>query len=108
MSLTELQGRAENHLLAREKESGGTFRAIMLRPGYFFPSLNYPADARNLRGVPMRIAEKTLGGLSRWAFGITVEDLGRFAVEAVKGTWDDMGPYHQNDDMKKLVKNLPS
>ncbi|KZV62186.1 hypothetical protein PENSPDRAFT_678375 [Peniophora sp. CONT] len=103
-----VKGKAENHLLAYEKESGGTFRAIMLRPGYFFPSLNYPADARHLRGTTMRVADMMLGGLSRWASGITVEDLGHFATEAVKGTWDDMGPYHQNNDMKKLVKQLAS
>ena len=50
--------------------------------------------------------DKVLGGFGRWARGITVEDMGRFATEAVKGTWDGKGPIYENADMKRLLKTL--
>ena len=103
-----VQGKAENHLIAREKESDGAFRATILRPGYFFPSLKYPADALNTRSAFERGLDTGLGGFGRWALGITVEEMGRFATEAVKGAWDGKGPIYENGDMKKLLKTLAS
>ncbi|VDC03824.1 unnamed protein product [Peniophora sp. CBMAI 1063] len=103
-----VKGKAENHIIAREKESDGAVLATILRPGYFFPSLKYPADALNTRGAFERGLDTVLGGFGRWAMGITVEDMGRFATEAVKGTWDGKGPIYENWDMKKLLKTLSS
>jgi hypothetical protein len=107
---TILQGRAENNLLKAARESGGRIEATILRPGYFFPSKAYPQDALNQRDFKLRVADKLLApSLSLvWPSGIiSVEQIGRFSLEAAQGKWAGMGgPIFGNGEMKKLLKTL--
>ncbi|TFY56955.1 hypothetical protein EVG20_g8727 [Dentipellis fragilis] len=80
-----VKGKAENMLLKFAEESGGHFKPFILRPAYFFPSRKYPQDELHQRGG---------------------EDLGRFAAEAAKGTWDGKGPIFENQEMKRLLREM--
>ena len=92
------------------EESGGRLGATIMRPGYFFPSKAYRKDALNQRSSTLRIADKVLApALSAFypAGLISVEEIGRFALEAARGRWEGKGgPIFQNADMKNLVKGL--
>jgi hypothetical protein len=99
---------AENHLIKYAGESNDAFKTTIIRPAYFFPSTKYPEDAKNLRAGWERGLDWVLGGAFRatTSFGITVEEMGTFAVEAAKGTWDGKGPIFSNNDMKTCLKTL--
>ena len=81
-----------------------------MRPAYFFPSKAYPKDALNQRSFSLRVVDKIStpilavfypGGL------ISVEDMGRFALESSRGKWEGKDrPIFYNAEMKKLVKGL--
>jgi hypothetical protein len=84
-----------------------------LRPGYFYPSKAYPQDAPNQRGLSLRVADKLLGGPLSVFYPsgvIAVEEIGRFALEAARGKWEEAkgGPagIFENAEMKKLLKSL--
>lgn len=81
-------------------------KAHVYRPGYFFPSKDYPEDRLNQRGV-----ERALDIVATPLFKYTpwyspIEDFGRFAVEVVKGRWPEQELF-RNTDMRKLVKEVP-
>jgi len=105
-----LQGRAENNLIKAGEESGGRLGATIMRPGYFFPSNAYPQDARNQRSTTLRLTDKLLGpALSVFypAGLISVEEIGKFALEAARGKWEGKGgPIFENAEMKNIVKSL--
>ncbi|KAI0318780.1 hypothetical protein OF83DRAFT_896956 [Amylostereum chailletii] len=104
-----VKGRAENHLTQHAKDSAGAFKPTILRPAYFFPSSLYPADQENTRPTAGRVFDKVLGNPLRYVMGITVEDMGKFAVEAVKGTWEAKYPdkvVFSNGEMKNAVKEV--
>jgi hypothetical protein len=105
-----LQGRAENNLRNAVARSGGRLRATIMRPGYFFPSNAYPRDARNQRSLSLRILDKFLGpafSLFYPAGVISVEEIGKFALEAARGKWEAKGgPIFENAEMKNLVRSL--
>ena len=81
-----------------------------MRPGYFFPSKAYRKDAPNQRSFTLRVTDKVLApALSVFypAWLITVEEMGRFALESARGKWEGKGgPIFQNAEMKNLVKGL--
>lgn len=81
-----------------------------MRPGYFFPSKAYPEDALAQRTRTLRIADKLLGtplSMLYPAATISVEEIGKFALEAARGRWEAKGgPIFQNAEMKKLLKNI--
>ena len=106
-----LQGRAENILIKAAEESGGRLGASILRPGYFYPSKAYPQDAPNQRGLALRLSDKIINApLSLFypAGVITVEQMGRFALEAARGKWEAKVParIYENPEMKNLLKSL--
>ena len=105
-----LQGRAENNLIKAAVESGGRLEASIMRPGYFFPSKAYPQDALNQRDFKMRVADKLLApplSLFYSSGVISVEQMGRFSLEAAQGRWVGKGgPIFENEEMKKLLKTL--
>jgi len=105
-----VKGRAENNLIKAGEESGGRLGATIMRPGYFFPSNAYPQDARNQRSTTLRLTDKLLGpALSVFypAGLISVEEIGKFALEAARGKWEGKGgPIFENAEMKNLVKSL--
>ena len=81
-----------------------------MRPGYFFPSNAYPKDAPNQRSSASRLTDKLLGpALSVFYLAalISVEEIGKFALEAARGKWEGKGgPIFENAEMKNLVKGL--
>ena len=81
-----------------------------MRPGYFFPSKAYRKDALNQRSSTLRVTDKVLApALSVFypAGLISVEEIGRFALEAARGKWEGKGgPIFQNAEMKNFVKGL--
>lgn len=94
-------------LLKYADDSNGTFKATIIRPGYFFPDPNYPADAKNQRSSAERWGDTLLGG----AIGkvmpslyTPVNDMAKFVVEAVKGTWDSRGSLFRNTELRKALK----
>jgi len=103
-----VKGRAENTLIKAAEESGGRLAATIMRPGYFFPSKAYPKDSLNQRSFSLRVADKLLGPALSVFYPsgiISVEEIGRFALEAGRGKWEGKGgPIFENTDMKKLVK----
>ncbi|KAF8271819.1 hypothetical protein EI94DRAFT_489798 [Lactarius quietus] len=105
-----VKGRAENNLIKAAKESGGRLEGTIMRPGYFFPSKAYPQDALNQRDFKMRVAHKLLStSLSLFYPSgiISVEQIGRFSLEAAQGKWVGMGgPIFENGEMKKLLRPL--
>ncbi len=89
-----LQGRAENNLIKAVEESGGRLGSTIMRPGYFFPSNAYPKDAPNQRSSASRLTDKLLGpALSVFYLAglISVEEIGKFALEAARGKWEGKG-----------------
>jgi hypothetical protein len=92
------------------EESGGRLGATIMRPGYFFPSKAYRKDAPNQRPSALRVADLLFApALSMFypAGLISVEEIGRFALEAARGKWEGKGgPIFENADMKNLVKGL--
>jgi len=92
------------------EESGGRLGATIMRPGYFFPSKAYHKDAPNQRSSTLRVADMILApALSAFypAGLISVEEIGRFALEAARGKWEGKGgPIFENAEMKNLVKDL--
>jgi len=108
---SRVKGRAENNLVKAVEESGGRLGATVMRPGYFFPSKAYPKDAPNQRSFSMRVADKFLAPAFSVVYPagliISVEEIGRFALEAARGRWEGKGgPIFENAEMKKLVKGL--
>ena len=81
-----------------------------MRPAYFFPSKAYREDALNQRSFTLRVVDKICtpilsvfypGGL------ISVEEMGRFALESSRGKWEGKDkPIFYNAEMKNLVKGL--
>ncbi|KAI0305238.1 hypothetical protein B0F90DRAFT_1815485 [Multifurca ochricompacta] len=105
-----VKGRAENNLIRAAEESGGRIGATIMRPGYFFPSKDYPQDAPNQRGLALRVADKLFGApLSLFYSGgvISVEQIGQFALAAARGKWEGKGKViFENAEMKKFLQNL--
>ncbi|KAI9458908.1 hypothetical protein BJY52DRAFT_1186670 [Lactarius psammicola] len=105
-----VKGRAENNLIKAAKESGGCLEAIVMRPGYFYPSKAYPQDALNQRDFKLRVADKLLStplSLFYPAGIISVEQIGQFSLEAAQGRWVGKGgPIFENKEMKTLLKNF--
>jgi len=104
------QGRAENTLLKAVEESGGRLGATIMRPGYFFPSKAYPKDAPNQRSFTLRVVDKLFVPVLSVFYPtglISVEEMGRFALEAARGKWEGKGgPIFENAKMNNLVKGL--
>lgn len=97
----------ENNLLKFAEECDGTFQAIIVRAGYFFPSSTYPADARNQRSTASRWTDKLLGptlATTLPSLYTPVNDMAKFAVEAVKGRWEPRGNFFRNVEMRKILK----
>ncbi|KAI0036242.1 hypothetical protein K488DRAFT_41616, partial [Vararia minispora EC-137] len=102
-----VKGKAENHLIKHAEQSNGAFETTILRPGGFFPSRAYPADARNTRSTFERTLSTALGPLLPSSWVITVEQIGVFSLEAVKGTWNGTGKtVFENAEMKRMVDEL--
>ena len=99
------QGRAEKHIFDFEERHKDTFKASILRPGVFFPSSKYPKDAPYQRSAVERGINTLFGGVIRAAAGLTTEELGAFAVGAVKGKWDKQPAVYENGEMKRLVRS---
>jgi hypothetical protein len=112
ISRSLLQGRAENNLLRAVEESGGNLRATIMRPGYFYPSKAYPQDALNQRSLSLRITDILINtplSIFYPSGVISVEQIGRFALEAARGKWENKeGPVFENAEMKKFLKSLNS
>lgn len=80
------------------------------RPGYFFPSKNYPEDRKNQRSLTLRVLDTILAPVLATlvpASNTPVADLGRFVVELAKGRWPDRVLF-RNTDMQTLIKELPA
>jgi hypothetical protein len=81
-----------------------------VRPGYFFPSKAYPKDAPNQRSFALRVVDKFLAPTLSAIYPaglISVEEIGRFALEAARGKWEGRGgPIFENAEMKKFVTGL--
>ncbi|KAA1476155.1 hypothetical protein DENSPDRAFT_843058 [Dentipellis sp. KUC8613] len=102
-----VKGKAENMLLKFAEQSEGSFKPFILRPAYFFPSHKYPQDELHQRGGIGRFGNRYLAPalFTLLPSGkIEQEDLGRFAAEAAKGTWDGKGPIFENVEMKRLLR----
>ncbi|CDO71173.1 hypothetical protein BN946_scf184845.g43 [Trametes cinnabarina] len=102
-----VKGRVEREL--PELFQGTNIKAHIYRPGYFFPSKKYPEDRLNQRGLLMRALDTALAPIySRLVPSLysPIEELGRFAVEVVKGRWPGQELF-MNADMRRLVKELP-
>ncbi|THH20387.1 hypothetical protein EW146_g999 [Bondarzewia mesenterica] len=100
-------GRAENALFGFARDSSGSIKATVIRPAYFHPSPAYPLDAQNQRNLGMRWLDKILTpsfSVLAPSMIMRIEDLGKFAVEAAKGKWEDKGQLFENPDMKRLMK----
>lgn len=83
-------------------------KAHVYRPGYFFPSKDYPEDRLNQRGGVERALDIVATPLFKYTpWYSPIEDFGRFAVEVVKGRWPEQELF-RNTDMRKLVKEVPT
>jgi len=107
---SRIKGRAENNLIKVVEESGGRLGATIMRPGYFFPSKAYPKDAPNQRSSALRVLDKLFVPVLSVFYPtglISVEQMGRFALEAARGKWEGKGgPIFENTEMTNLVKGL--
>ena len=92
------------------EESEGRLGATIMRPAYFFPSKAYPKDAPNQRSCTLRMVDKLLVPALSVFYPtglISVEDIGRFSLEAARAKWEGKGgPIFENAEMKNLVKGL--
>ncbi|KZV62192.1 hypothetical protein PENSPDRAFT_591770 [Peniophora sp. CONT] len=106
MAYLRIKGRAENHILSFEEQHEDTFKAYILRPGAFFPSSKYPKDASHQRSAVEGVINTIFGGVIRAAMGLTTEELGAFAMGAVKGKWDKQPAVYENGEMKRLLRSV--
>ncbi|KAI9062181.1 hypothetical protein FKP32DRAFT_1593757 [Trametes sanguinea] len=103
-----VKGRVEREL--PELFQGTNMITHVLRPGYFFPSKQYPEDRRNQRGALLSAVDTLLSPIfSKFTPSLysPVEELGPFAVEVAKGRWPNQQVF-SNADMRRLMKDLPS
>lgn len=100
------QGRVEREL--PQLVEGTNIKVQIFRPGYFFPSKQYPQDRMNQRGTIGRVLDVVTGPIYSLfpSFYSPVGDLGRFSVELAKGRWPDQVMF-RNAEMRKLVKSMP-
>ncbi|CCM03998.1 uncharacterized protein FIBRA_06155 [Fibroporia radiculosa] len=105
---SRVKGRAEKDLIAL-CNSADHMKAHIVRPGYFFPSLQYPEDRKNQRSSTAQWLDyyvlTPLYKLLIPGVIVPVEDLGRFTVGLASGRWANQEVF-QNRDMLKLVKEL--
>ncbi|KAH9849052.1 hypothetical protein C2E23DRAFT_870931 [Lenzites betulinus] len=103
-----IKGRVEKEL--PELFEGTNLKVHVYRPGYFFPSKNYPEDRKNQRSLTLRVLDTVLAPVLATlvpASNTPVADLGRFVVELAKGRWPDRMLF-RNTDMQTLIKELPT
>ena len=101
------QGRVEREL--PELFKGTNISAHVYRPGYFFPSKEYPDDRLNQRGATMRVLDNIMTPLYKTltpSLYSPIDELGRFAVEVAKGRWPHQELF-RNADMRKLMRDVP-
>ena len=82
--------------------------AHSIRPAYFFPSQDYPEDAKHQRGSSALCFHKLLNPVlgTLYSAGVTpIEYLGRFSVEVAKGRWPNQQMF-RNTELKNLMKKL--
>ncbi|PIL27783.1 hypothetical protein GSI_10936 [Ganoderma sinense ZZ0214-1] len=101
-----VKGRVEREL--PQLFEGTNIKVHIFRPGYFFPSKEYPQDRMNQRGAFERIVDTVSTPMFSFfpSFYTPLGDLGRFSVELAKGHWPSQVMY-RNAEMRKLVKTLP-
>ena len=102
-----MQGRTERELPALFE--GTNMRSHVFRPGYFFPSKDYPEDRLNQRGAVARALDIVTSPIYALApsFYTPIDDFGKFAMELVKGRWPQQELF-RNAEMRKLMKTLSS
>ncbi|KAI0263108.1 hypothetical protein BC834DRAFT_335425 [Gloeopeniophorella convolvens] len=105
-----VKGKAENNLRRVADESEGRIKAIVMRPGYFYASREHKQDARNQRGLTERLVDTFIGRPFELLYPkgvIKGEEIGKFAMEAARGRWDNSGgPIFENPEMKDMLKGL--
>ncbi|KAI0711500.1 hypothetical protein C8Q76DRAFT_797787 [Earliella scabrosa] len=102
-----VKGRVEREL--PELFKGTNISAHVYRPGYFFPSKEYPDDRLNQRGATMRVLDNIMTPLYKTltpSLYSPIDELGRFAVEVAKGRWPHQELF-RNADMRKLMRDVP-
>ncbi|KIP05442.1 hypothetical protein PHLGIDRAFT_119816 [Phlebiopsis gigantea 11061_1 CR5-6] len=104
-----VKGRAEKDILALCASEPG-MRAHILRPGYFRPPREYPADWQHQRST----AESILDRLATPVFNLLVPSLvlpmnefGTVALEVAKGRWPDVDRF-ENKAMREAAKEVES
>ncbi|CAL1708872.1 unnamed protein product [Somion occarium] len=97
------RGRAENDLTAFADNTPG-FAMHILRPGYFFPSKDYPADRTNQRGTVAHYVDRAMAPIYSTvlpSFYTPIDTLATVGVEVAKGHWKDVVLFRN-----KLIREL--
>ena len=78
----------------------------IFRPGYFFPSKDYPDDRLNQRGSLERAADVLMTPLFSTLLPSSytpINEFGPFTLEILKGRWPQQELF-RNAEMRKLMK----
>ncbi|KAH9930537.1 uncharacterized protein BXZ73DRAFT_101909 [Epithele typhae] len=102
-----VKGRAERELPEIMKDAN--MKTHVFRPGYFFPSKDYPEDRQNLRGPLLRGLDAVIGPVFNTLAPSAItptELLGRFCVDLAKGRWPEQD-LSRNGEMRTMMKDVP-
>jgi len=104
-----VKGRTEKDLASFCSTHSG-LQAHILRPGYFFPPKEYPADRENQRSATAGCVDKVIGPVASTLIPNMVSppsEMSQVAVAVAKGRWPQ-SELIGSKEMRKLVKELES
>ncbi|KAK7683515.1 hypothetical protein QCA50_013349 [Cerrena zonata] len=102
-----VKGRAEKDLTTFAQTNTG-FATHIIRPGYFFPSKEYPADRLNQRGSGADCVDRIMSPVYSTllpSLYTPIDTLGKIAVELAKGRFKDI-TLVRNSTLRELGSQL--
>lgn len=102
-----VKGRTEKDLTTFCAAHPG-MRAHILRPGYFFPPKEYPADKANQRSALEGFADRILGPVFSTLIPNLLSppaEMAKVALEAAKGRWSQIDLF-SSKQMREMAKEL--
>ena len=83
-------------------------KPVIIRPGYFRPSREYPEDWRNQRATSFNYLDRVMGPTLSFFLPSTVSplnELSKVSLEVAKGRWPDLSLL-PNDKLRALAKEI--